>query len=241
MNDPLVSVVMGVFNGAGYIRKAIESVLSQSYRNLEMIVVDDGSSDGSGEIASSFPRTRVLRQPNRGLPSALNRGTSMAEGAYLSFIDADDLWPRERLSALVNYLRGKRLLGFVCGRVVPFRDGTEPGDIPPEEASSLSDRAALSLGSMLVRTEVFRQVGAFDTQFRHSHDVDWVNRAKEAGIRMEIVPVIALKRRIHSSNISKKNPERRRSDFLRAVKAAMDRRRGAVPATRGRVEFERWT
>src|SRR5215212_9338337 len=86
----LVSVIIPCYNQAHFLGEAIESVLSQSYKNFEIIVVDDGSSDNTSEVASSYEEVRLVRQENRGLSAARNAGITHSEGEYLVFLDADD-------------------------------------------------------------------------------------------------------------------------------------------------------
>src|SRR5436305_1029668 len=92
-NQPMISVIIPVYNGERYLGEAIESVLAQSYHWLEIILVDDGSTDGSATVAKQFsPAVQVVRQPNLGAGAARNRGIALAQGEFLAFLDADDLW-----------------------------------------------------------------------------------------------------------------------------------------------------
>src|SRR5437870_3797289 len=86
----LVTVVIPCYNNASFLHDAIQSVLSQTYRRTELIVVDDGSSDDTSDVASSYPVTRLIRQPNQGVSAARNAGLSQASGDYVVFLDADD-------------------------------------------------------------------------------------------------------------------------------------------------------
>ena len=101
---PLISVVIPLYNGAGYIRRSIQSVLSQTYRNFELIVIDDGSTDSGPEVVRTFTdaRVRLLRQEHAGVSAARNRGIAEAQGRYAAFLDADDEWEPEFLEAIVR-------------------------------------------------------------------------------------------------------------------------------------------
>ena len=101
---PRVSVLMPVYNCESYINKAIESVLDQTFQDFELIVVNDGSSDKSGEIASSYPQVRYFDRPHKGIPETRNFAVSKAEGELITFLDADDLWAPEKLEHQVKYL-----------------------------------------------------------------------------------------------------------------------------------------
>ena len=103
--QPTVSVVIPVYNGDRYLAEAITSVLDQTYKNFELIVVDDGSTDGSAEIAKSYKQAVLYTfQPNGGLSKARNTGLALARGKYIAFLDHDDLWLPHKLARQVTYL-----------------------------------------------------------------------------------------------------------------------------------------
>ena len=116
-NQPLVSVLLPVYNGAGFLQGGIESILSQSYRNIELIIINDGSSDDSAKIISKFkdPRIRVYHQENQGLSATLNRSINLAKGEYLARQDQDDLSLTERLEKQVSFLDAHPSCGMVGG------------------------------------------------------------------------------------------------------------------------------
>ena len=98
-DKPLVSAIIPVYNCERYLAEAIESVLAQTYRPIGIIVVDDGSTDGSADVAKSFtdPQVRYFYQPNSGQGAARNQGTNLARGSFFTFLDADDLWTDNKL------------------------------------------------------------------------------------------------------------------------------------------------
>src|SRR5690349_2600271 len=103
MSAPLVSVVIPVFDGEAYLAAAIESALAKTYARVEVIVVDDGSTDGSASVAARYD-VRLVRQSNRGVSAACNAGVEAARGELIAFLDADDLWPPERLEIQARHL-----------------------------------------------------------------------------------------------------------------------------------------
>ncbi|MBI4573499.1 MAG: glycosyltransferase family 2 protein, partial [candidate division NC10 bacterium] len=104
MTGPLVSVILPVYNGERFLAAAIASILAQDYQPIEVIVVDDGSTDGTAAIARSFQGVRYLYQPNQGPAFARNAGIAVARGAFIAFLDADDLMVPTRLSVQAGYL-----------------------------------------------------------------------------------------------------------------------------------------
>jgi glycosyltransferase involved in cell wall biosynthesis len=108
--EPLVSVIIPTYNRADYLKLALKSVLEQTYKNIEVIVVDDGSMDNTAEVVADFndPRIKYFYQKNTGLPAATrNRGLREASGEYIAFLDSDDLWLPEKLEIQVDYLRNQ--------------------------------------------------------------------------------------------------------------------------------------
>ena len=224
MEQPLVSVIIPVYNGERYLAKAIESVLAQTCRPIEIIVVDDGSVDGTADIAQSYEEIRYIYQANQGHGAAMNAGIKVAQGKFLAFLDADDLWTPNKLSVQIGYLLKHPDVGYVIAKMQNF---LEPGTQPPPQMTkdlSLTDYAALSFGTLVASKIVFDQVGDLDDRYEQANDVDWFIRAKEAGIHPTILPEILLYRRLHSSNQSCQIPVKT-SEFLRVVKSSIDRKR----------------
>lgn len=223
-----VSVVIPVHNGAPYLGEAISSAHGQTAPPLEVIVVDDGSTDGSAEVARGFGGlVRVVAQPQSGASAARNRGVSLARGDYLAFLDADDLWPAARLACQLAAFAADPTLAAVFGAVEQF--------ISPDLAPALAARLvcpaeptpAAVAGTMLVTRAAFQQVGAFDTRFRAGESLDWQARAEDAGLAMRTLPAVVLRRRLHAANSTRLRPAVT-ADYLRVVKAALDRRRASV-------------
>lgn len=119
---PLVSVVIPAYNYGRFLATAITSLLAQRYRSLEIIVVDDGSTDDTAAVLTQFPAVLSLRQENQGLPSARNRGLEAASGEYVLFLDADDAVDRDAIAARVQALERAPGAAFCVGRSVYFSD-----------------------------------------------------------------------------------------------------------------------
>ena len=195
---PLVSVIIPAYNSRHYIGEAIRSVLRQDYPNIETIVVDDGSTDGTYQEAQSFDgRIRLLHQANAGPAAARNRGIAAARGELIAFLDADDVWAPGKLSAQVSYLNDHADVGVVFGDFLLWRaqpDGTfgppPPGRIVPRDKLVVPEHSGsiytqLLLDSIvciitaLVRKAVFDEIGCFDENLRTGEDYDfWLRMSR---------------------------------------------------------------
>ena len=225
MDLPLVSVIIPVYNGERYLAEAVESALAQSYRPIEVIVVDDGSTDGTAEIARSFEEVRYVGQTNQGQAAAMNAGIKTARGEFISFLDADDLWPPNKLSVQIDYLLNHPNVAYVIAKMENFIEPDAPLPSRLTKDLLLTDYAALSTGTLVARKAVFEQLGGFDTSYQHAKDVDWFVRAEEAGIIKRVLPEILLHRRLHGLNRSYRT-QARTSEFLRVLKSSIDRKSG---------------
>jgi glycosyltransferase involved in cell wall biosynthesis len=231
MSGALASCIIPVFNGEPYLRQAVESILAQNYRPLEVLIVDDGSTDGSATIARSFPEpVRYLRQKNAGPAAARNHGISEARGSYLGFLDADDLWLPEKLARQVAELERDRTLACSVCLIQNFwmpelasdadrwRDHPRGGPLP-----------GYTSAGMLVRREALQRVGSFDASLGHGDATDWFLRARHAGLRDRLLPEVLVLRRLHSDNRSRTHAQASRHEFLHLLKRSLDRRRRAEP------------
>lgn len=212
--DPLVSVVIPVFNGETFLREAVESVLAQKYSPVEIIIVDDGSTDGTEAVARSLSEAvRYLRQSNQGPAAARNRGIELAQGSLIAFADADDLWPEGKLELQLPYLLRDPAIEIVLGRIqqVRLEEFAEP-------------TFSVNLGSTIIRKSVFERVGLFDESMRYSEDVDWFMRAREAGAAIVTIDDVTLLYRQHEQNMTR-GKSTSELNVLKALKRSLDRRR----------------
>lgn len=191
MTNPTVSVVMPVYNVERFVADSVQSVLNQSFRDFELLIVDDGGTDNSIDICRKFvdPRIRIIVQENRGLAGARNTGIRNARGTYIAFLDSDDLWHPEKLKKHVNHLRscpevgvsfsGARLIDDL-GNAIGIVQSPKLVDIRPED---IFRRNPVSNGSTpVIRRVVFDgvshasfrpgEVNWFDESFRQSEDIE---------------------------------------------------------------------
>ena len=220
----LVSVIIPVYNGARYLRAALESVFAQTYRSFEVIVVDDGSVDDSGVIAQGFPDVRYIHQANQGVAVARNNGIEAARGDFFAFLDQDDLWTPEKLRLQIAYMLNHPELGYTLTQQKFFLD---PGaTLPAWFRKDLFDsiHTGWVLGTLVVRRTAFEQIGNFATGYSAASDGDWFFRAKASGIPMAVVPELLLLKRIHGANESAHAKEIL-SELRKVVKSSLDRQR----------------
>lgn len=206
-----LSIVMPVYNGARFLGEAIESLLGQGVPGLEIVVVDDGSTDGSGTIAAGFGApVRCLGQENRGPAAARNAGIAAAGGAVVGFLDADDLWVADRLGDHLALLHGASGAGGVRGslRYLRERDGVWAPCGPPLRA--------LNLSGALFHRSALETVGPLDASLRTCEDIDWYVRAQRAGVAIEQSEEVFWLYRRHGANTTC-DVERVRRDTLRVV------------------------
>lgn len=201
-NHPKVSVVMPVYNAERFLEDAIGSVLQQNYSPLQLIVVDDGSTDGTGGIARRFEETCYLRQENAGPSAARNKGIAAADGAILAFLDSDDRWTPDKLACQVGHMMQHPEHLFTIAK---FRYFLEPGcPIPSSFKPELLERELVGRipSTLVARRAAFETVGEFDTSLRTGEDVDWFARAKDLEVPMAVIPKVLLHKRVHDQNAS---------------------------------------
>ena len=222
MSGELVSVVMPAFDEERFIGEALRSVLAQTYRPVEVIVVDDGSSDRTAAIAAEHG-VRVLGLPGRGPAAARNAGLRAAHGDYWVIFDADDVMPPEGLAGQVAELEHHPELDIVFGMTEAFVNPGEPRPphfMPEWEAGPYSWHA----GTLIARRAVLDTVGLFDETLRLGEDIDWLARAKEAGVRIGHAEHLALRYRVHRASMSS-DTRATQDAMLKVLRKSVQRRR----------------
>jgi glycosyltransferase involved in cell wall biosynthesis len=223
---PSTSVIVPCYNAAAYLTDAIESILDQDLQADEIIVIDDGSNDASAAlvIGRFGSRIRYHYQPHQGIGAARNRGIRLAQAHCIAFLDADDLWPPASLGVRLARLAASPDIDCVYGLAEQFISS----EIDPATLATLHCPAgaqpARIAGAMLVRRNVFDQIGFFDVSLKLGETMDWVARFEEHRLLAVAVDEVVLKRRIHGMNTVIKE-KHRRSDYLKILRASIDRRR----------------
>jgi glycosyltransferase involved in cell wall biosynthesis len=224
-DNPLVSVIIPVYNCELYLREAVESVLAQTSSRLEIIVVDDSSTDGSANVARSFGEcVRYVRQEHGGIGAARNRGVVMARGELLAFLDADDIWMPDKLELQLGALRFRNAPDMVFGQVEQFVSPELDEDEQRKLHCPSETAAGYHPGAMLIRRCSFMAVGQFAVNLQVGEFIDWYARAVDKGLTGAVLPDTVLRRRIHLANTTIRQ-RAAQTDYLKVLKASLDRRR----------------
>jgi len=224
-SERLVSVIVTVYNAAPYLGEAIESVLAQTYRPIELVVLDDGSTDGSGDVAQRYGSAlRFTRRERQGLGAARNAAVALAEGSYLAFLDADDRFVRDKLERQMEVLDGDPATDMVFGHVTEFVSPDIDEAASARLRQTVHDTPWRMPNLMLIRRPSFDRVGPFSTALRVAVGVDWYARARDAGLKEAVPPFVVLERRLHASNNGIRERQSRQQ-YLHVIKQSLDRRR----------------
>jgi len=228
MTRPEISVVMPVYNVEDYVEAAVESVLSQTFENLELLIIDDGGSDGSIDLCRALgdSRVRIISQKNRGLAGARNTGIRYARGEIIAFLDSDDLWHPQKLSRHLAHLRQNPEVGvsysgakLIDERGIAIGIAQQP-KLKGVESRDIFQRNPVSNGSTpVIRRAVFDEIARpsplhmgedewFDEHLRQSEDIDcWLRIALQTRWKFEGIPGALTGYRVNtgglSANISK--------------------------------------
>ena len=211
----LLSVVLPVRNGAPFVRKAVHSILVQSLRAFELIVVDNSSTDETVAIIKSFrdPRIRIVREPQMGGPTAFNSGWRVARGKYVARMDADDTACQDRLERQVHHLETHPEIGFLGGQVLRTDEkgetiGRSRLPITPAAIRHVSRYVFPVINpTLMFRHNVLKQLGGY-REFAPAADYDMLLRALESGVWVANLPDVLLSYRIHSHSVSHMNRQR---------------------------------
>ncbi len=209
---PAVSVIMPVYNGAKYLREAVDSILRQSFRDFEFIIVDDGSTDSTWAILQSYDGPSVVllhNEENIGLPRSLNKGLAVARGNYIARIDADDTAEPNRLERQLAFLQHHPEVGLLgtASRVLYEDLGYERLRRPPltnlELRSALVRRNPFLHSSVMIPHRVLEVVGGYNERLVKAEDYDlWVRIG--SNYRLANLPDVLAMKRVHELSFSRK-------------------------------------
>ncbi len=212
MSAPKISVIIPTYNREKYILETLASVFAQSYSDYEIIVVDDGSTDGSKKLLTPIIKEkglRLLEQENAGVSAARNRGVASAKGELIAFLDSDDIFHPEKLAKQIALLEANPQLGFVhsnfrkfndSGQELGFRDMSRfQGNVYPQILQEWS--ALMALPTLLMPKKVFEEVGGFDEEIHWGEDIDLYFRVAK-NYDLGLLPEVLCQVRVHSGTAS---------------------------------------
>jgi glycosyltransferase involved in cell wall biosynthesis len=243
-NDPRVSVVMAVYNAERYLNEAIRSILGQTYDDFEFIIIDDGSTDRSSAMLTSFAevdrRLNVHRQPNSGLIASLNKACGLARGAYVARMDADDISLPGRFEKQVQYLDAHKEIGVLGTWIQDIGADGQPGPVWPLPTQPATIRWFLMFGnclahpSVMMRRELIQSL-AYRAEAVHVEDYDlWIRASSVTGVAN--IPEVLLRYRVLSRSVSSRHlavQERQAAELQRGLRLQVVGTKQAVePLTR---------
>lgn len=244
---PLISVLMPVYNCDEYVQAAIDSILTQTFRDFEFIIIDDGSKDRTADIvkaaAARDPRIKVISRENRGIVPSLNEALEVATGELIARMDGDDISLPDRFQRQVDYLAAHPDCGLV-GTQIMFMDpdGRPIAPMPnPQEHEAivqtmLDGNESVSHPTVLFRTAVARSIGGYSNQYKHAEDIDFFLRMAEA-TTVANMPELLLHYRQHAKSIGRTQTEAQAEAHYRAICDAAARTGRPKPKPLERREY----
>ncbi|NEP41673.1 MAG: glycosyltransferase family 2 protein [Okeania sp. SIO2G4] len=224
--NPLISIIIPVYNGDRYISEAINSVLQQTYNPIEIIVIDDGSTDKTAEVVKSFGSVlKYFYQENSGTATARNSGISLAKGNFFAFLDADDIWVENKLKIQMEIFNNNPEVDLVFGQVQQFYSPELDENIKKQIYCNPELMTGYIPSAMIIKRDAFFRVGKFQSQWQQGEFADWYIRATELNLKIINPPNLVTKRRLHKMNKGLQQGQASQSDYLRILKASLDRKR----------------
>jgi len=221
MHDKVVSCILPVWNGEKYLVHALDSIFAQTHKALDVILVDDGSTDATRRICEQYAGDiRVLSQANSGPSVARNTGLEHVRGDFVAFLDYDDIWVPEKLAWQLAAFAATPDIGACVGYVQEFEDNAD-GSVKLRGDPIVG----YVTGTMMLSRAALQTVGPFNPAIAHADSADWFLRAREAGVRETRIPEVLLHRRCHDNNRSQIKNGNTRQEFLNVLRANVARHR----------------
>ena len=225
MRERSVSCVIPVFNGARFLAQAVDSVLAQTRGDFEIVVVDDGSTDATADVARGYlERVIYLHQANAGASSARNRGIERATGEFVAFLDSDDVWHPDKTAIQLARFDARADLAICTARMRNV--WAAEVEVEREQLDARLTEEQPNLGSSLIaRRTAFERVGLLDAALKHRDFQDWLVRAADRGLVREALLDVLVDRRIHAANMSRTRDTAAELELLAIARARIARRR----------------
>lgn len=225
---PAISVIIPMKDSKSFILAALKSVLIQEITPHEILVIDDGSSDGSRQLVVDFNggnrRLILLDGPGKGPAAARNVGLDRASGDIIAFLDSDDMWPRDKLAVQLARIARGPAVDMVSGFTQYFTDRLDMG-LTPDPESVTDEMFHVHLGACIFRRSVFERLGNFDENFTYAEDVDLMLRLRDSKLPMTILDHVTLYYRRHDQSMTARYTATEKRDFHRALMRSMSRRK----------------
>jgi glycosyltransferase involved in cell wall biosynthesis len=222
--SPSVGVVIRTFNSEQYIIESIKSVVTQNYSPLKIVVVDGGSSDKTLEIIkTNFPQIKIINQLNKGLGGAAQDGINSLNTELIAFQDSDDIWTQYRLSIMVQELiKNKEVAAVLCSVEHFLSD-----ELDEKENQNLlvheGRQPGFGLPALLIYNWVFTEIGSFAEGYSYGEYIDFIDRFRRKGLKINQLELVGLKRRVHNKNYTQKNDINPK--MLKTLQMVINRRR----------------
>lgn len=201
---PEVSVLIPCYNAGRFLKDALESVLSQTYTDYEIILVDDGSEDNTAEVAGQYPQVSYIRCEHKGVSAARNTALALAKGEFITFLDADDMWMPQKLEKQIAYMTQQPECELVYTGVRNFFDGGSEEITKRQKELLEADLEHYNyMFTCCARRSLFDKIGGYCEKYTYAEDTQWTFRLQVAGISLNhCIPEVLYLRRIHDNNIS---------------------------------------
>ena len=219
MNNRLVSIIITTKNGGNYLEEVLRGIKSQNVDDLEIILIDDGSSDNSAQIAESFGCV-ILRNPiSKGYVAAKNMGLEIAKGKYVMFHDHDDIMNRDALPQMLQELQENAELSAVMMQVQDFFSP----ELSESERQKIIIRSGpyfgLFSGAILMKKDVFDKIGLFDAGIKTGEIIQWQDQMNKNNLAIKKLNFVATKKRVHSTNLGRIDKESKSKDYAALLRA----------------------
>jgi glycosyltransferase involved in cell wall biosynthesis len=219
--DFSISVIIPAFNAALYLGQAIDSVLNQTVQPCEIIIVDDGSTDNTLAVASSYisKGIKLIQKKHQGIADTRNIGVKESKGNYLAFLDADDLWHTQKLEKQIDLFKKNPIVSAVFANVQQFISPDLSEDKKKCYTCPDTPQVGYHAGSLLISRAAFLHVGFFSEQLSAGEFIEWYLRAKQKSIFFEMLPEVLMYRRIHGNNTVLLNSAKVNIEYLKIVRS----------------------
>jgi glycosyltransferase involved in cell wall biosynthesis len=199
--NPLISIIMPIYNTERYLSESVESVLNQTYSPIELICVNDSSTDNSLNILKSYKEIIIVNNDkNLGAGVSRNKGIEAARGEFIAFIDADDIWLKEKLAAQMKQFQLNPDLDISFTYMKCFISPELSEETKKLRYCPPSPMPGNCAGTMLIKKDSLKKAGGFEARWKVAEFLSWFNNAREHGLIVKILNEVFMHRRIHDAN-----------------------------------------